>query len=181
MIEWIALCGAGLAVVLALAALARAGKAGASDAAPSDDARRRVDDLREELQAELTLHRRMLARIASGASLTPEAIAEGRLWDDVDAHVAKPALERGEWRALDVRTPQEVARGILPGALCIPVDELERRANELPKDARWLVYCASGGRSAAACEWMSQAGFEEVHNLAGGIQSWPQGAIEKRA
>lgn len=181
MIEWIALGLASLACLLALAALSRARKHGMPDAAPSDDTRRRVENLREELHAELALQRRMLGRVAAGTKLSPEAVAEGRLWDDVDASVAKPALERGEWRALDVRTPQEVARGVLPGALCIPVDELERRAHELPKNARWLVYCASGGRSAAACEWMSQAGFDDVRNLAGGIQSWPQGAIEKRA
>jgi rhodanese-related sulfurtransferase len=35
-----------------------------------------------------------------------------------------------------------------------------------------LVYCAGGGRSAAACEFLSRSGFENVFNLEGGFMSW---------
>ncbi|MBK7878399.1 MAG: rhodanese-like domain-containing protein [Planctomycetes bacterium] len=106
-------------------------------------------------------------------------IAEGRLWDDVDARAAHAPWKEGRWRVLDVRTPQEMARGILAGALCIPVDELEARVKELPRDGTpLLVYCASGGRSAAACEFLSHAGFDELHNLEGGISAWPHGTVK---
>jgi rhodanese-related sulfurtransferase len=174
-------CGVGfVALLVAFVALARSRRRDQTALDAGAESRRGVERLREELSAELVLQRRMLARVAAGTKLSADAIAEGRLWDDVEASIAKPALERGEWRALDVRTPQEIARGVIAGATCIPIDELERRAAELPKGARWLVYCASGARSAAACEWLSQAGYDDVHNLAGGIQSWPQGALERR-
>jgi len=72
-----------------------------------------------------------------------------------------------------VRTAQETALGIIPGALHIPVDELPQRAREIPKDARTkLVYCAGGGRSAAACEYLSEQGFVELYNLESGFAGW---------
>lgn len=180
MLPWIALLIAVLAVVVAWTARRAPSRASGTPTAADDAARARVDALREEVERELALQRRLLAKVASGVKLSPEAIAEGRLWDDVDVATAKAALERGEWRALDVRTPQETARGIIAGATCIPVDELERRTGELDKGARWLVYCASGGRSAAACEFLSNEGFEDVHNLETGIAGWPQSALERR-
>jgi len=76
-------------------------------------------------------------------------------------------------RVVDVRTPQETAAGMIPGALRIPVDEIEQRMKELPRDGRrTLVYCAGGSRSAAACEFLSRQGYEELYNLEGGFQSW---------
>lgn len=167
-----------LACVIAVAAWLRA-----RPTAPIEDSgaeiRRRVDGLREELQGELALQRRLLARVASGTPTSAEMIVEGRLWDDVDATAALTPWKEGRWRALDVRTPQERARGILAGALCIPVDELEARVKELPRDGTpLLVYCASGGRSAAACEFLSHAGFDALHNLQGGISSWPHGTVK---
>ncbi|MBI5365298.1 MAG: rhodanese-like domain-containing protein [Planctomycetes bacterium] len=168
-----------LALIVALAAFQRARGGGPPVEDADDKARRRVEAAREELEAALVLQRRMLARIAKGAKLTPEMIEEGRLWDDVDSRTAREPLTTGAWRALDVRTPQETASGILSGALCIPVDELERRMSELPRDGRpLLVYCASGGRSAAACEFLDGAGFEGLHNLEGGIGAWSFGTVK---
>ncbi|MND04317.1 molybdopterin biosynthesis protein MoeB [compost metagenome] len=55
----------------------------------------------------------------------------------------------------------------------MPIDELERRMRELPQTGKpWLVYCAGGSRSAAACEFLARAGHGEVMNLEGGFQSW---------
>lgn len=177
--EHLALVLAVLALLVSAAALLRARGARPAPDDADDRMRRRVDGLREELQAELALQRRMLQRIAAGAPLTAEMVAEGRLWDDVDARTAHAELSSGAWRALDVRTPQETASGILAGALCIPVDELPARVGELPRDGRpLLVYCASGGRSAAACELLSQSGLEHLHNLEGGLGAWPFGTVK---
>lgn len=181
--ESIALVVASLALVLALVALVRGGRAidrGGSDEA--SDARRRVENLREEVREELELQRRLLAKVAGGAKLTREMIEEGRTWDDVGAAAAREPLASGAWRALDVRTPQETASGMLAGALWIPIDQLEERLGELPRDEKpLLVYCAGGSRSAAACELLSRRGFEELHNLEGGIQSWPFGTVKPGA
>jgi rhodanese-related sulfurtransferase len=79
----------------------------------------------------------------------------------------------GDARVVDVRTAQETARGIVPGALLIPVQLLEERWKEIPKDGRkTLVYCAGGERSAAACEFLSHKGYENLYNLVGGFLAW---------
>ena len=69
-------------------------------------------------------------------------------------------------RLLDVRSPEEYARGHLPGALNIPVQELDRRVAEVgPTDGELVVYCRSGHRSSRAAEILRQHGFSKVHNL----------------
>lgn len=167
-----------LALFVALIAAARTRRPRATSD-EDDRVRRRIDAAREEFAAELGLQKRMLGRLATGAKLTRAMVEEGRLWDDVNARTAHEHLSSGAWRALDVRTPQEMASGILAGALCIPVDELQARVQELPRDGKpLLVYCASGGRSAAACEHLSQAGLDELHNLEGGIGAWSFGTVK---
>jgi rhodanese-related sulfurtransferase len=167
-----------LALLLAVLALARSSRRSGAAEELDDRVRRRIDAAREELAADLDLHKKMLARLARGSKLTPAMIEEGRLWDDVDAKLAHERLSSGAWRALDVRTPREVASGMLAGAVCIPVDELEARADELRSDARpLLVYCASGARSAAACDFLSRAGIDELHNLEAGLGGWTHGTV----
>ncbi len=76
---------------------------------------------------------------------------------------------------LDVRTDEEVEEGKIPTALHIDIykgqgfiDEI----NQLDKSKTYYVYCRSGKRSAQACEIMRQSGFENTHNLLGGILEW---------
>jgi rhodanese-related sulfurtransferase len=177
--ELLAVGLAALALVVALLAFRRAGGGGRGLEEAAADARRRVENAREELNGELALQRRLLARMAAGAKLTPEMVVEGRLWDDVDARAAGPAVAEGRWRVLDVRTPRECASGMLAGAVRIPIEELEVRVGELPRDGKpLLVYCASGARSAAACELLTREGFDELHNLQGGISAWPHGTVK---
>jgi rhodanese-related sulfurtransferase len=170
-----------LTLILALAALVLALRAQGRKAPPPgeglDDlrreARRRVEDLEGELRAEITTLRRQLAATVAGSPPSAEQVLEGRLWRDVDGREAAALLE-GEVYVLDVRTPQEAAQGMLPGAHLIPVDELEARQSELPRDGRpMLIYCAAGGRSAAACEFLSRSGRDGLLNLAGGFGAWP--------
>lgn len=163
------------ALVVALIALQRASR---SRTAPSHedsiaDQRRRLENAKEELAQELAVQRKLIAKLAGGAKLTPEMIEEGRLWHDIPAAAAIAMLERGSVHIIDVRTSQETRLGIIPGAKLIPVDELEARLREVPKDARpKLIYCAAGGRSAAACEFLARQGFDELYNLEGGFSSW---------
>jgi rhodanese-related sulfurtransferase len=73
---------------------------------------------------------------------------------------------------LDVRRPDEVAQGVIPGAQHIVLDELPAKADMLPKDKPLVVYCAKGGRSAQACAFLAAKGFKELYNLEGGIEAW---------
>lgn len=73
---------------------------------------------------------------------------------------------------LDVRTPGEVAEGAVTGALTIPLQELEERSKELPKDKKILVYCRSGKRSANATAYLASLGYDVV-NVKGGFMAVP--------
>jgi thioredoxin len=75
---------------------------------------------------------------------------------------------------LDVRTKGEYNRGHIKGATLIPVQELQRRVNELDslKDKTILVYCRSGNRSTVAASILKKSGFKSIVNLRPGINSW---------
>ncbi|MEO0652770.1 MAG: rhodanese-like domain-containing protein [Planctomycetota bacterium] len=164
-----------LSVIAILLALKAQGESsgGTTQEDAERDARRRIENLREEFERELSTLRRLLAAVAAGHKLDPEQIEEGRLWGDLTPDKAKALVEAGEVDLLDVRTPQETAGGIIPGAQLIPVDQLEERVKEVRRSGKpLLVYCAGGGRSAAACEFLSSEGQPSLHNLSGGIGSW---------
>jgi len=73
---------------------------------------------------------------------------------------------------IDVRTESEVARGVIDGAIHIPLHLLPLRAGEIPLDKKVIVYCNSGARSAQACAFMAARGYDNLHNLSGGIMAW---------
>lgn len=73
---------------------------------------------------------------------------------------------------LDVRQPEEYEDEHLPGAKLIPLAELGERLSELEPDKPTIVYCAIGGRSRAASQFLAGKGFAEVYNLSGGIKAW---------
>ena len=73
---------------------------------------------------------------------------------------------------LDVRTPVEFREVRLDGAKLIPIDQLLRRMQEVPRNRPVLVYCAVGSRSSQVVGYMARKGFPEVYNLYGGIYAW---------
>jgi rhodanese-related sulfurtransferase len=75
-------------------------------------------------------------------------------------------------RLIDVRTPAEFAAGHLPGAINVPVGELEGHIEEIAEsDTPIVVYCRSGARSARAKRTLDVHGFPEVHDL-GAMSRW---------
>ncbi len=70
---------------------------------------------------------------------------------------------------VDVREPNEVAAGTLPGAVNIPLGELPVRLTELEPSRRVVLLCRSGGRSTKAAEFLTASGFSDVINLKGGM------------
>jgi rhodanese-related sulfurtransferase len=75
---------------------------------------------------------------------------------------------------LDVRTPGEVKKGIIPGATALDLfrDDFEASLKQLDKSKPYLVYCGIGGRSAEAAELMQRLGFTKIYDLDGGITRW---------
>jgi rhodanese-related sulfurtransferase len=161
------------AFLVGFVALRGAGSARRAAEEARDDTRRRIETALEQVESRLAETRKLLALVAGGAKLDREQILEGRLWRDMDAREAQALVAAGSVRLLDVRNPNETSLGIIPGAQIIPVDALEDRHREIARTGKpILVYCAGGARSAAACEFLSAQGHEELINLAGGYQSW---------
>ncbi len=83
---------------------------------------------------------------------------------------------------LDVRSIPEFADGHPVGAINIPImnftpgfgmtpnpDFVQQVDEQFPKDAKLLIGCKSGGRSAQACQILSKMGYTDVANVRGGF------------
>jgi len=73
---------------------------------------------------------------------------------------------------IDVRTPEEYSESHIEGSTLIPLQQLEQRVTEVPKDKRVYLYCHSGRRSVAAAGILVKAGFKNIENIEGGITAW---------
>ena len=73
---------------------------------------------------------------------------------------------------LDVRTELEYEETHIEGAINIPVAELRTRHNELGKDKATILICSSGNRSTLGASILKQHGFNDVHNVAGGMTGY---------
>ena len=73
-----------------------------------------------------------------------------------------------------MREPDEFEKARIEGSVLVPLDRVEE---ELDRLAEWkarpvVVHCKTGGRSAKAVRLLTEFGFEQVENLAGGIEAW---------
>ena len=93
-------------------------------------------------------------------ALTPEQLAE------------KLRAAPGSYVLLDVREPDERATAAIEPSIHIPMNDVPRRLNELPKGRPLVVYCHHGGRSAMVAAYLEGEGFTEIVNLTGGIDRW---------
>ena len=91
----------------------------------------------------------------------------GRAGADADERQgAKMALKEGDALLIDVRTPREYAKNGLDSARNIPLQELEKRLEEIGNTEDPVVlYCQSGNRSAQAADILRRNGFGEVYDL----------------
>ena len=78
---------------------------------------------------------------------------------------------------IDVREPSEYAAGHIPGVKLIPLGSLPSRMNEIPKDKFVVMTCRSGNRSGQATQFLRDQGFDNVHNMTGGINAWQQAGL----
>ncbi len=91
---------------------------------------------------------------------------------EIQVEELKRRLDRGDnIFVLDVREPNEYQICNIGGYL-IPLGDLPKRVNELDTSREIVAHCRSGVRSAKAVNFLKQAGFKKVTNLAGGILAW---------
>ena len=109
-----------------------------------------------------------------GCAGSGKAAPDTPAYQTIDAAMAFALMEDGDpFILLDVRTPEEFAQSRIPGAVLIPGNQLVSLApEELPDlEARILVYCRSGQRSAAAVRDLADLGYQNLYDL-GGILDW---------
>jgi rhodanese-related sulfurtransferase len=168
------------ALALALLALLRSGGARRKTAELEQrfEEWRRGSDVREaddqDLGTSLEGLRKLVALMAAGRSVDAEMVKENRLYRNARPADVQKELENGAALCvIDVRTPQEWGGGHIPDALHIPVDDIQKRLSEVPRDGRKLyLICAGGGRSSAAANFLANRGFLNVHSVEGGMGAW---------
>jgi phage shock protein E len=72
---------------------------------------------------------------------------------------------------LDIREPREWKLGTLPGALLLPMSELQTRIDEIPTDKPILCICRSGARSQQVAAFLKFNGYDSVANMVGGMKA----------
>jgi hydroxyacylglutathione hydrolase len=73
---------------------------------------------------------------------------------------------------LDVRNPREWATKHIEGSLNVPLNHLQERIAEIPRDRRIAVHCAGGYRSSIAASILHQHGITRMVEMAGGLAAW---------
>jgi rhodanese-related sulfurtransferase len=105
------------------------------------------------------------------------------LWNSIK-EIDAPELARwldekaGNFRVIDVRQMGEIAMGTVPNAAAVPLHTLPLKVNDLNRDETLVFVCRSGQRSAQACMFLQQHGFQNVYNLRGGMIGWAQSGLQ---
>jgi len=86
--------------------------------------------------------------------------------------VAEELADAGSHVLLDVRNPREFATKHIAGSVNIPLNHLQERIAEVPRDSRIAVHCAGGYRSSIAASILQQYGITNLTEMAGGLAAW---------
>jgi len=94
--------------------------------------------------------------------------------EEIDSHQLSAWMEADPEGLLlvDVRSPAEMAQGVLPNAEPVPMYLVPVRMGEWRDQPKIVFYCRSGARSARVCAFLQQQGFNQVFNLRAGIIDW---------
>jgi phage shock protein E len=105
----------------------------------------------------------------------------GAVNESLDPQAFKSKIEATpDGVVLDVRTPEEVAEGVIAEAKVIDYknSDFDQQIESLDKEKPYFVYCASGGRSGKTASLMKEKGFKNVYSLEGGLTAWKEQGLE---
>ncbi len=114
------------------------------------------------------------------ACSSPESEAESKGIQSILPKEAAKMFSSGEAVIIDVREKNEWDEKHIPGAIHIPLAQLNNHLPELEKfrDKPVITQCRSGRRSAQAAVMLKNAGFKDIYNLEGGIIAWEKEGLE---
>ncbi len=81
---------------------------------------------------------------------------------------------------VDIRPPEEFAKGSLPNARNLPADKVKNGAGGLKKDKPLIVVCANGQGAGKVAAQLRSSGFNEVFVLGGGLAAWREAGLPLR-
>jgi rhodanese-related sulfurtransferase len=112
-------------------------------------------------------------RLAEIREITREFFADRKGLEPVDREALLTKVREGAVTVLDVRPAEEYRSGHIPGALSVPLDELERRLSDLPRDRDIVAYCRGPYCVLAveAVDLLRARGFS-AFRLEQGVQDW---------
>ena len=112
---------------------------------------------------------------ACGDSSTTAAPISLATPEDAAAVISEPGTV-----LLDIRTPEEVVTGVIPGATHIDfyAADFADRIGALDRNTTYVVYCRSGNRSAQAMDLFRSLEFSSVTEIDGGIVAWSSAGLE---
>lgn len=93
-------------------------------------------------------------------------------YSEIEASELLTLVTQSKVLLVDVRNDDEVARGIIAGAMHIQLSMLPLHYEKLTKADTVIFYCHSGIRSAHAADFAVAKGIKGVHNLIGGVIAW---------
>jgi rhodanese-related sulfurtransferase len=93
-------------------------------------------------------------------------------YSEIEASELLSMVTQSKVLLVDVRNDDEVARGIIAGAMHIQLSMLPLQYEKLTKADTVIFYCHSGIRSAHAADFAVAKGIKGVHNLVGGVVAW---------
>ena len=94
-------------------------------------------------------------------------------WGEMDVVTLESRRKQGDTLLLlDIREDWEREICTIPGALWIPMGQVESRLGDLPASAEIVVQCRSGVRSRSICSLLAAHGYDRLWNLSGGILAW---------
>ena len=114
----------------------------------------------------------------SAAVADPAEIDLATLPEEVDVQTTAALLGRGDVVVIDVREQWEYDEGHIPGVTHIPLAEVPASLEQIPADKTVILTCRSGNRSGQAFDFLQNNGYENVHNMQGGILAWQAAGLE---
>jgi rhodanese-related sulfurtransferase len=114
------------------------------------------------------------AALIAMTALTGYAAALAQSTDSVSLDMAREALDAGAAVLIDIREPNEHARGVAAGARLLPLSQVRQRLHEIPTDPNQpvLLICNTQNRSGTLLRALRQHGYAHVRYVHGGMADW---------
>lgn len=119
----------------------------------------------------------LMTLAACGGSESPAApaaveVSLDSLPQNIDVETVYDLQDNPDVYLLDVREQEEYDEKHIPDINLLPMSTIQNRLDEIPTDKTVIVTCRSGNRSDQVTQYLRANGFDNAHNMTGGINEW---------